>query len=40
MPAAPTGVMYRVCDPSLMLEFYKPKVTLEEGINKALKTLI
>lgn len=40
MPAAPTGVMYRVCDPSLMLEFYKPKVTLEEGIDKALKTLI
>jgi nucleoside-diphosphate-sugar epimerase len=37
MPSAPTGVMYRVCDPSLMLQFYKPKISLEEGISQALK---
>lgn len=34
---APTGVMYRVCDPTKMLTFYKPKITLEEGIDRALK---
>jgi nucleoside-diphosphate-sugar epimerase len=39
-PAAPTGVMYRVCDPSLMLKFYTPKITLEEGIERALKGII
>lgn len=37
LPAAPTGVMYRVCDPSLMLMFYQPKISLEEGISLALK---
>lgn len=37
LPTAPTGVMYRVCDPSLMLTFYQPKISLEEGISKALK---
>lgn len=40
LPAAPTGVMYRVCDPSLMLKFYTPKITLEEGIERALKEII
>jgi nucleoside-diphosphate-sugar epimerase len=40
MPAAPTGVMYRVCDPSLMLKFYQPKISLEEGIDRALKEII
>lgn len=34
---APEGVAYRVCDPTKMLSFYKPKVTLEEGIARALK---
>jgi nucleoside-diphosphate-sugar epimerase len=34
---APTGVMYRVCDPSSMLNFYKPKISLEEGISRALQ---
>jgi nucleoside-diphosphate-sugar epimerase len=33
---APEGVQYRVCDPSKMLEFYAPKVSLEEGIKRAL----
>ena len=36
----PTGVMYRVCDPSLMIQFYKPKITLEEGIQRTLKEII
>jgi len=34
----PTGVFYRVGDPTLMHEFYTPKITLEEGIDRALKT--
>lgn len=34
----PEGVAYRVCDPSKMLSFYKPKITLEEGIQRALGT--
>ncbi|MER7507069.1 NAD-dependent epimerase/dehydratase family protein [Streptomyces lavendulae] len=33
---APQGVHHRVCDPSRMLDFYTPKVTLEEGIRRAL----
>ena len=33
----PIGVSYRVCDPSLMLSFYKPKYTLEERIEQILK---
>jgi nucleoside-diphosphate-sugar epimerase len=38
-PSAPTGVMYRVCDPTKMLNFYKPKITLEQGINLALNSI-
>ena len=34
---APVGVMYRCCDPSKMLSFYTPKISLEEGITKALR---
>jgi nucleoside-diphosphate-sugar epimerase len=33
---APQGVHHRVCDPKRMLAFYDPKVTLEEGIRRAL----
>lgn len=33
---APTGVRYRVCDPTRMLEVYQPRTTLEEGIRRAL----
>jgi nucleoside-diphosphate-sugar epimerase len=33
----PSGVMYRVSDNSKLLSFYKPKITLEEGIARALK---
>lgn len=36
---APTGVTYRVSDPTKMHEFYKPTVTLEEGIDRAIKEL-
>lgn len=34
---APKGVDYRCCDNSKMLSFYKPKVSLEEGIERALQ---
>jgi nucleoside-diphosphate-sugar epimerase len=34
----PTGVAYRVGDPTRMLGTYEPKVTLEEGIRRALDT--
>ncbi|MEV7466127.1 NAD-dependent epimerase/dehydratase family protein [Streptomyces kronopolitis] len=36
LPAAPQGVHHRVCDPSRMLDFYQPRITLEEGIERAL----
>ncbi|WP_030319611.1 NAD-dependent epimerase/dehydratase family protein [Streptomyces flavochromogenes] len=36
LPAAPQGVHHRVCDPSRMLDFHLPRVTLEEGIARAL----
>jgi nucleoside-diphosphate-sugar epimerase len=36
LPAAPQGVHTRVCDPSRMLAYYTPRVTLEEGIRRAL----
>jgi nucleoside-diphosphate-sugar epimerase len=34
---APDGVQYRVADPTRMLTVYQPKVTLEEGIRRALR---
>lgn len=33
----PTGVAHRVGDPTLMRRFWEPKVTLEEGIRRALE---
>jgi nucleoside-diphosphate-sugar epimerase len=36
MTDKPTGVMFRVADPTAMLKLYEPKVTLEEGIRRAL----
>jgi nucleoside-diphosphate-sugar epimerase len=33
---APTGVLYRVGDPTEMLKVYTPQVTLEQGIKRAL----
>jgi nucleoside-diphosphate-sugar epimerase len=38
--SAPVGVMYRCCDPSKMLSFYTPKISLEEGISRALKGIV
>ncbi|MCX4450695.1 NAD(P)-dependent oxidoreductase [Streptomyces sp. NBC_01789] len=38
LPGAPQGVHHRVSDPSRMLGFYQPTVTLEEGIRRALNT--
>lgn len=35
----PTGVFYRVGDPTRLHQYYVPKVTLEEGIQKALAVL-
>lgn len=40
LEAQPTGVYYRVCDPSKMLTFYTPEISLEEGIMMALKNKI
>lgn len=36
-PDKPTGVFYRVGDPKRLHTYYTPKVTLEEGIQRALK---
>lgn len=38
--SAPKGVDYRCCDNSKMLSFYQPKVSLEQGIEWALKDII
>lgn len=35
-PDKPTGVHYRVGDPTQMLRFWEPRITLEQGINQAL----
>lgn len=35
---APEGVAYRVCDPSKLLTFYTPKISLEEGIRRAIRS--
>lgn len=37
LEAAPVGVMYRVADVTQMSSFYQPKISLEEGIEMALK---
>jgi nucleoside-diphosphate-sugar epimerase len=36
-PGKPSGVEYRVGDPTKMLQIYEPKISLEEGIARALK---
>jgi nucleoside-diphosphate-sugar epimerase len=35
-PSAPTGVQYRLGDPALMEQFYTPKISIEEGVSRAL----
>jgi nucleoside-diphosphate-sugar epimerase len=37
LPAMPSGVHYRVGDPTKLLSFYEPKVSLEEGIRRAVQ---
>lgn len=39
LPAAPQGVHTRVCDPSLMLDYYEPRVSVAEGVRRALKAV-
>lgn len=36
LESKPSGVAYRVGDPTRMLRYYEPKVTLEDGIRRAL----
>jgi len=36
LPAEPSGVAYRVGDPTFMKTFYTPKISLEEGVARAL----
>jgi nucleoside-diphosphate-sugar epimerase len=38
-PDKPVGCMFRVSDNKKMLEFYTPKITLEQGITEAVKKL-
>lgn len=33
----PTGVMYRVGDPSRLFEHYHPRISIEEGVNRAIQ---
>jgi nucleoside-diphosphate-sugar epimerase len=40
LPAAPVGVLNRIADPTKMLSFYTPKITLEEGVERALKGIV
>jgi hypothetical protein len=35
----PVGVQYRVSDNSKLLSFYKPKISLNEGIKKAIEKI-
>lgn len=36
---APQGVFWRVGDPTLMHEFYRPRLTLEEGVARAVEAM-
>jgi nucleoside-diphosphate-sugar epimerase len=36
LPDKPTGVAYRVGDPTRMHQFYRPRISLEEGVRRAL----
>lgn len=39
LPDKPAGVAYRVGDPTRFFEYWQPKVTLEEGVRRALNSL-
>lgn len=38
LASAPQGVHHRVCDPKRMLDVYQPRISLEEGVQRALAT--
>jgi nucleoside-diphosphate-sugar epimerase len=38
-PDKPVGCMHRVSDNTKLLSFYTPKITLEEGIDRAVKEI-
>lgn len=38
LATAPQGVHHRVCDPTRMLDYYQPRVSLEDGIRRAFGT--
>ena len=40
LPEKPVGCMHRVSDNSKMLSFYTPKITLEEGISRAVAGIL
>ena len=40
LETAPVGVLNRIADPKKMLSFYTPKISLEEGIERALKGIV
>jgi nucleoside-diphosphate-sugar epimerase len=40
LKAAPVGVLNRIANPAKMLSFYTPKISLEEGIERALKNIV
>lgn len=40
LPGQPTGVAYRVADPARLHQHYRPQVSLEEGIRRALAARI
>lgn len=35
---APAGVAFRVCDPTRLLDFYEPQVSIEEGVRRACRS--
>ena len=36
----PAGVAYRVGDPSMMSDYYTPKISLEEGVERAIRGIV
>jgi nucleoside-diphosphate-sugar epimerase len=36
----PAGVAYRVGDPTMMSDYYTPKISLEEGVERAIRGLV
>jgi hypothetical protein len=36
----PAGVAYRVGNPTMMSDYYTPKITLEEGVHRAIQGIL